>query len=115
MRAFIRKGLFGVGLAAVVATGLALPASSAPALSNAASIKAAAPESVTDVRYRGRHRYHHRHRHSGWYAPGFVAGAVVVTPSYRYAERGYGNGYGYRCMTDEGQGRMRPCDAGGAR
>lgn len=129
----LRNKLACVGLATALTAGLsAAPALAAPP-SAPGGVKGAKSQDISSVRYRGHRGYAHRYRHHRY--PGFaagVAGALVGAataplwmfgggpayydygPSYAYSPYAY---YGYApgaCVIDEGYGRTRPCDGGGA-
>ncbi len=131
--------LIALGVAGAFSIGAAAPSFAAPVMTSTAAVKAAAPDHVTDVRWRGRGRGIGPGLAFGL-AAGALVGATVAArpygpdyyaagPSYyagpydgpvyaqpyadapTYVEPGYYPGYGRRCFTDEGYGRHRPCDA----
>jgi hypothetical protein len=118
MKKLALGGIAALMMSAALAAGpaAAVPASSSMVLKNAGDMS-------TEVAYRGRrHGYRHGYRRGGrWIGPaiglGIAAGAAIAHDRY-YDDGYYGNrnsGYAPRrgCYTDEGQGRYRPCDAGG--
>jgi hypothetical protein len=129
--------LIALGLAGALSIGAAAPSFAGPLMSSGAAVRQAAPDHVTDVRWRGRGI-------GPGLAFGLAAGALVGAavasrpygPDYYYEGAPYGAyegpvyaepyayepvvpapgyyGYGYRygqCFTNEGYGRRRPCDA----
>jgi hypothetical protein len=128
--------LLALGLAGALSLGAAAPSFAGPLMSGTAVIKNAAPDHVTDVRWRGG-------RGIGpglafGLAAGALVGAAVASrpygPDYYYEGAPYGayegpiyaepdtyapvysapgyyapGYYGGRCYTDEGYGRRRPC------
>ena len=120
--------LIAFGLAGALSIATAAPSFASPLMSGSAGLRAAAPEHVTDVRWRGRGV-------GPGLAFGLAAGALVGAavasrpygPDYYYdpgyaepyayepvypAPGYYAPGYGYgQCYTNDGYGRRRPCDA----
>lgn len=81
-----------IAIAGAVALGAVTTASAAPVLSGATAINTAtnnaAPSSVIDVRYRGRHYGHYGH----YYGPGIALGALAAAGAVA-GTAAYGNGY----------------------
>ena len=131
----IQNRTIALGLAGALALGTVISASAGPLPTGTASVKAAASDRVTDIRWRGRGigpglafglaagalaGAAVAGRPYG-YGPGYYYEAPVyaepyaayepaypVAPAYGY----YGNGYyGGPCYTNEGYGRRRPCSA----
>jgi len=132
----IHHRTIALGLAGALALGTVVSASAGPLPTGTASVKAAASDRVTDIRWRGRGigpglafglaagalaGAAVAARPYGYgYDPGYYYDAPVyaepyaayepvypVAPTYGY----YGGGYGYGCYTNEGYGRRRPCGA----
>jgi hypothetical protein len=129
--------LIALGLAGALSIGAAAPSFAGPLMSSGAAVRQAAPDHVTDVRWRGRgigpglalglaagafiganvaaRNYGPDYYYDG--APyGAYQGPVYADPdAYRsgYPAPGYyapDSGYG-QCFTNDGYGRRRPCDA----
>lgn len=128
--------LIALGLAGAVSIGAAAPSVAGPLMSSGAVVGAAAPDHVTDIRWRGRsvgpgiafglaagalvgaavaaRPYGPDYYYDG--APYGVYDAPVYAEPYAYEPvypaPGYYPSYGYgQCYTNEGYGRRRPCDA----
>jgi hypothetical protein len=125
MRNQFRSSLVAAGLIAAAAV-TALPAVAAPIHNGAPAVSTRGDLHATNVRWDGGY-YHRDFGRDLLFAP-LVAGAAIAGapfygspyydgPYYRDYRPYYGSGYGYyrggKCFTDPGQGRMRPCDAGG--
>lgn len=113
-----RSGLLACSVGAALAIGTLYPAAAAP-VAPLAGVSAGSDTAAIQVASRKKHRHNYRHTHRRSH------GERV------YGSQGYdnvgsvgqdGRGYGYNrfsgqryqsCVTDEGYGRTRPCDAGG--
>src|SRR5580704_1839043 len=84
MKNVMALGAGGVLIAGAAAIATASPSWAMPGLSDAAAVKTAASNQVTDVRYYRRHYYRHRYYGRGYYRRGY------------YGRRYYGGGYGYQ-------------------
>jgi hypothetical protein len=127
--------LLALGLAGALSLA-AVPGFAGPLMSGSAAIKNAAPDHVTDVRWRGRGpgpglafglaagaligaAVAAQPYGPGYYAEGPYDGPVYAEPQEYgpvysapvYSAPGYyaPGYYGGRCYTDEGYGRRRPC------
>ena len=92
MLSSVSNKLAAATLAGALAFGLAGPSAAAPLPTSTATIKAAAPDSIVDVRWRGRH-------HGGAIFAGVAAGLIgaaafgAFSPAYGYPAYGYYDGY----------------------
>jgi hypothetical protein len=130
--------LIALGLAGALSIGAAAPSFAGPLMSSGAAVRTAAPDHVTDVRWRGRgpgpglafglaagalvgaavasRPYGPDYYYEGGPAYGAYEGPVYAEP-YAYEPvvpaPGYYQGYGYRggCYTNDGYGRRLPCGA----
>jgi hypothetical protein len=120
---FGRKLFLAGGCLAAMA--FALPASAAPAARPDIALSSGVADMVVQVkqvRKKRQVRHHNARRHYGWHrgriAPRYHGGSPDTVGSVGYDGYGYGynrfSGQRYQsCVTDEGYGRTRPCDAGG--
>jgi hypothetical protein len=131
--------LIALGLAGALSIGAAAPSFAGPLMSSGAAVRTAAPDHLTDVRWRGRgigpglafglaagalvgaavasRPYGPDYYYEGAPAYGAYEGPVYAEP-YAYEQPVYPapgyyapNYYGGPCYTNEGYGRRRPCDA----
>jgi hypothetical protein len=105
MNSSIRKYLFGVGAACVLAISFANPSTAFPVLTNTATVNSSMPNMVTDVRYYGRgyggHYYGRGYGYRGYgyggaaagviggLAAGAIIGAAVANSGYYYGPGAY--------------------------
>jgi hypothetical protein len=86
-----------VAIAGATAFGAMTPAWSAPVMTSAASVAAAVPLQISDVRYyRGGNYRGYRNNNGAAIALGVlgVVGAVAAASAYRHNRYGYNRGYG---------------------
>jgi len=134
----IHHRTIALGLAGALALGTVVSASAGPLPTGTASVKAAASDRVTDIRWRGRgigpglafglaagalagaavaarpYGYGYGYDPGYYYdAPVYAEPYAAYEPVYPVAPTyGYYNGYyGGPCYTNEGYGRRRPCGA----
>ena len=129
--------LIALGLAGALSIGAAAPSFAGPLMSSGAALRQAAPDHITDVRWRGRGigpglalglaagafiaaDVASRGYGPGYYYDGGPYGAYdapVYAEPYAYEAPvypapGYYQNYGYgRCYTNDGYGRRLPCGA----
>lgn len=132
--------LIALGLAGALSIGAAAPTFAGPLMSSGAAVREAAPDHVTDIRWRGRSigpglafglaagalvgaavaarpygpDYYYEGAPYGAYEGPVYAAPDTYAPVYSapgYAP-GYYPSYGYgQCFTNDGYGRRRPCSA----
>jgi hypothetical protein len=84
-----RNSVIALGLAAILAASAAVPSLAATAMSNAAGLRSAAPDNVTQIRDRGRRNGPRANVYGGPTRP--YLGAYGAANGYGY--RGSANGY----------------------